>query len=157
MTNESEVKLSLAVGAFFLALAVGAHAVIISSNVSFVSHSFGTVVLLAYLLAAMGLIFLPLVLERVPRPRATKTLLVGFCSWITMEENLHASEGWHAPAGASSLLKIVFAPEIADKLTLLAFVFLIYGVMEVVAHLGHAGLHMFVEAHKQLPHNHKHK
>lgn len=154
MAENSEVGIrsQLALGTSLILIAVTAQGIIIVPNVGYISHNFSVPVMLAYLAAATGLILMPWIIQHLHAPRLTKTVFVGFCSWITLEENLHASNGWHAPAGATQVLGMVFPTDTAKGITLLAFVLLVFGVIETLAHLGHCGASMCIDAHKKLPH-----
>lgn len=140
--QELDSASKLALGLSILAFALTAQVVLVYNNVGFVSSHFGWAVLLCYLAAAWAVLALPVVKVHLGPQlhlRFAQIAAITFCSWISLEEHLHASEGWKAPAGATHLAEAVFDPGTASRVVLVIFVALIFVMIEVFSHLIHTG------------------
>src|SRR5688572_16831829 len=130
----------LALGCGILAFALPALFLVVINNVGYVNHSYGWPVLVPYLAAAWALLMLPFLkayMGHTLHLRITQFLSVAFVAWITLEENIHAAEGWKAPAGATSLASVAFEPDTASRVVLFLFVVFIFGLIEALAHFCH--------------------
>jgi hypothetical protein len=140
-----DAQTRLALGCSILAFALPALFLIVINNVGYVNHSYGWPVLIAYLAAAWAVLMLPFLkayFGHTLHLRITQFGAVALVAWITLEENLHAAEGWKAPAGATSLAQVAFEPETAQRFVLFLFVLLIFGILEALAHFAHEGAHL---------------
>lgn len=145
--EELDARSKLAIGLSILAFALTAQCFLIYSNVGYVWKQFGWAVLIAYAAAAWALIAMPFIKVHLPsehahRLRIAQYLAVAFSTWITLEENVHASEGWKAPAGATHLAETVFMPDTASKVVMVVFIAVIFGLIEVFSHFTHIGAHL---------------
>jgi hypothetical protein len=142
--EELDAQTKLILGLSILAFALTAQAFLIYSNVGYVWTQFGWAVLIAYATAAWALIALPFIKVHMPpelhiKLRVAQYFAVAFSTWITLEENVHASEGWKAPTGATHLAEAVFEPDAASKIVMVVFIAVIFGVIEIFSHFTHIG------------------
>lgn len=136
-------KALLIIGGVLLLVSGIAESTIVSQNIGFLRES-GQTVILAYVLAATAMIGVPLltgVIGYTLHLHMTRMLATAFCAWISFEETLHASEGWHAPQGAVTAVSTFVSPTTSKGVVLVTMALLVWAVYEVVAHFLHTGMH----------------
>jgi hypothetical protein len=150
---ELNAQTLLVFGVAILAIALTAWALVVFYNINFVSRNFGFVVVVAYSAAAAGMLVLPAYAVHFGHSRhlfLTRVAVTAFCSWITLEENLHAAEHWQAPPMAMQVASAVLAPDDAKKLALIVFALLLFAVLELLSHFMHHGYHLVHDGAHQL-------
>src|SRR5262245_26892773 len=149
-----DVRVELAIATVITTLSLAAQGVIIWNNTGYVSHTFGLIMVLAYLSATVVVLLRPLILpyieEEFKNHRVFHTVLLAFIAWITVEENVHAAHSWATPEAASALATAAFGPEAGKQAVTLLMVAVSYAVMEFLGHLHHVGFHMGHSCHKKL-------
>lgn len=151
---EIGAKSQLACGLSLFMPALTCQAIVLYSNIGFVAHYFGGVMLSIYLAATLASIALPhaaAILGPSRHTRMTGVFTSLFIAWITVEENLHAAKAWAAPEGASQVLQALGVPDAQAKgVTIIAMIAVTYGVVELISHFSHAGYHLTHDAHCKL-------
>lgn len=141
----------LGVGA--TAIGATANGLVMFFNTGYVGHNYGPAVLIAYISAAISVLLIPVLIAHIgenQKLRIAHIMMIGFCSWITVEETFHQAHGWQAPQAATKLLSAAIGSEWASNVTMMAFGAMLYFVIEHLAHLMHHGVHLVRAARKKL-------
>ncbi len=156
---EIGAKSQLACGLSLFMPALTCQVIVLYSNIGFVAHYFGVVMLSIYLAATVASIALPYaatILGPSRHTRMTGIFTSLFIAWITVEENIHASKAWAAPEGASHILQTLgFEDTQAKGITIVLMIAVSYVVVELLSHFSHAGYHLTHDAHRKLHGAHK--
>ena len=141
------------VGIIVASIGITINLLVMFWNIGYVVNSFGAPVLAAYISAAASVITLPILLSHIGPERElsfVKTVSVIFCSWISLEETVHAMHGWHAPQAAQMVAEAVVGPAHAQTVTMMMFGALLYAVIEGLGHLVFHGVDTAREAHSRI-------
>jgi hypothetical protein len=132
----------LTIGLTILAIAVPANITVFTGAITWVSQ-YGWPAIIGYSAAALAVMSIPVIMAKIGPTihlRIAQTLAFAFCAWVTMEDSLHASEGFKAPAGAMHVAEVFVGPDKAAGLVTVAFVVFMWLLLEVFSHLTHHGV-----------------
>jgi len=135
----------LLIGIVIVVLSTAAQLTVFFNNTGYTIQYFGTGVAIIYIAAAISYVLLPWVAVHMPDftdLRWVKVGLLAFCSWITLEEHLHAAEHFKTPEGLN-LITSSFLPEGSGRQVMtLIIVISIFIAVEFINKLQHHGIKM---------------